>query len=94
MANRFLATVSVTDLQYDAGAVLDQIGTTGKPTAVVRDEHAAAVLMSIDAWERAEAERDLLQRLAKGEAEIASGEGHDLDEVLAEADKILRPRPA
>ncbi len=48
--------------------------------------------MSIGVWEKAEAERDLLRRLAQGECEIASGAGHDLDEVLAEADRLLNSR--
>jgi PHD/YefM family antitoxin component YafN of YafNO toxin-antitoxin module len=50
---------------------------------------AAAVLMSIDAFERAENQRELLILLARGEREIASGMGHSLDSVLAEADKLL-----
>ena len=94
MGTRFSATVSVNDLQHDAGAILEELGASDQPTAVVRDDQATAVLMSIGAWEKAEAERDLLRRLAKGEAEIASGAGHDLDDVLAEADRLLHPRSA
>ena len=92
MRKRFLTQVSVSDLQHDAGAVLEELGTSEQPTAVVRDDRATAVLMSIGAWEKAEAERDLLQSLATGEAEIATGAGHDLEDVLAEADRILHPR--
>ncbi len=94
MATRFSTTVSVSDLQHDAGSILEEIGASNQPAAVVRDDQATAVLMSISAWEKAEKERDLLQRLAKGEAEIAAGAGFDLDEVLAEADRILHPRSA
>lgn len=32
---------------------------------------------------------ELVRLLARGEREIAKGEGHDLDEVLAEADRLL-----
>ncbi len=49
-------------------------------------------VMSIGVWKMAEAERELLERLAQGEAEIASGLGHDLDDVLADADRILHSR--
>ena len=45
--------------------------------------------MSLDAFERSEAERELLLLLAHGEKEIAAGIGHSLDEVLAEADSLL-----
>jgi len=92
MKHRFSARVSVNDLQHDTGAVLDELITSNKPTAVVRGRQATAVLISIGAWEKAEAERQLLQTLAAGEAEIAAGSSHDLDDVLAEADRILRSR--
>ena len=84
----------MSDLQQDAGTVLEKLRASGRPTAIVRDEQAAAVVMSIDAWEQAETERDMLHRSAQGEAEIAFGEGHDLDEVLAEADRLLQSRNA
>ena len=45
--------------------------------------------MSIEAFEHAEHERQILHLLAKGEREIAAGRGFDLDSVLAEADEIL-----
>jgi hypothetical protein len=31
----------------------------------------------------------MLRALVKGEKEIAAGGGHDLDDVLAEADRLL-----
>ncbi len=45
--------------------------------------------MSLDAYERSEAERELLLLLARGEKEIAAGVGHSLDQVLAEAGSLL-----
>ncbi len=92
MERRFAERISVADLQHDAGAILDELSVSNQPTAVVRNEHAAAVLISIGAWEKAESERQLLQRLAQGEAEIASGLGYDLDDVLADADRLLQSR--
>ncbi len=94
MRTRFSATVSVNDLRHDTSTILEELGASDQPTAVVRGQQATAVLMSIGAWEKAEAERELLKRLAQGEAEIASGVGHDLDDVLAEADRLLHPRSA
>ena len=92
MKHQPLETVSITELQQDAGAVLDELAASNQPTAVVREQHAAAVLLSVSAWEKAETERRLLRRLAQGEAEIAAGSGHSLDEVLAEADQLLQSR--
>ncbi len=45
--------------------------------------------MSLDAYERSDAERELLLLLARGEKEIAAGLRHSPDEVLAEADALL-----
>jgi len=85
----FLSTVSVGDLQRDALSIVDGLkGSTG-PTAVTEDQRPKAVLMSLEAFERSEDERRLLKRLALGEVEIEAGEGYDLDEVLAEADRVL-----
>ncbi len=46
-------------------------------------------MVSIETYERAEHERQILLLLARGESEIRAGKGHDLDEVLAEADRLL-----
>jgi hypothetical protein len=46
-------------------------------------------MLSVEAYERAEHEREILRLLARGEREIAAGAGHDLDSVLAEADALL-----
>jgi hypothetical protein len=45
--------------------------------------------LSVEQYERSENDRQLLLALAKGEQEIAQGRGHDLDDVLKEADAIL-----
>jgi hypothetical protein len=46
---------------------------------------------SAEEYERAEHERQILWILARGEREIAAGKGQGLDEVLAEADRLLPP---
>ena len=45
--------------------------------------------MSVQEYERENSERQVLRLLARGEKEIAAGEGFDLDAVLAEADALL-----
>jgi len=88
--SRFLSTVSVSDLQRDAMSIVERLEGSTQPTAVTEDKRPRAILMSLEAFERSEDERRLLKRLALGEAEIEAGVGHGLDEVLAEADRILR----
>jgi PHD/YefM family antitoxin component YafN of YafNO toxin-antitoxin module len=54
---------------------------------------AQAVLLSVEAYERGEREREILRELARGEREIAAGRGFPLERVLADADKVLARRP-
>jgi prevent-host-death family protein len=81
--------VPVSDLRQDTAAVLKQVRDSSEPVFITQRGRATAVLMSIDAYERSENQRELLILLARGEKEIASGIGHGLDTVLAEADKLL-----
>ena len=81
--------VPVSDLRQDAAAVLKKVRASTDPVFITQRGRAAAVLMSIDAFERSENQRELLILLARGEREIASGIGHSLDSVLAEADDRL-----
>jgi hypothetical protein len=47
------------------------------------------VLLSIEIYQQVQAEREIFARLAQGEREIADGQGHDLDDVLDEAETRL-----
>lgn len=79
----------VTDLRQDAAAVLKQVCRSKEPLVITQRGRAAAVLLSAEAYQQAEHERQLLRLLARGEKEIAEGNGYDLDAVLAEADALL-----
>jgi prevent-host-death family protein len=81
--------IPVTDLRQDAAAVLRQVRDSKEPVVITQRGRAAAVMMSAEAYERAEHDRELLRLLARGEKEIAAGKGHRLDAVLAEADALL-----
>lgn len=81
--------IPVTDLRQDAAAVLKRVQVSQRPLVITQRGRAAAVMLSVDTYERGEQERHLLRLLVRGEQEIAAGVGHDLDEVLAEADALL-----
>ena len=81
--------IPVTDLRQDAAAALKQLRISKQPVVITQRGRAAAVLMSMEEYERGEHERQLLHLLARGEQEIAAGKGFDLDAVLAEADAVL-----
>ena len=81
--------VPVTDLRQDAAAVLKRLKSSSEPLVITQRGRAAAVLLSLDAYERSEHERELLRLLARGEQEISEGKGFSLDDVLKEADSLL-----
>jgi prevent-host-death family protein len=81
--------IPVTDLRQDASAVLKRVRTSKDPLIITQRGRAAAVMLSVSAYQRSEQERQILELLARGEKEIAAGKGYDLDDVLAEADTRL-----
>ncbi len=81
--------IPISDLRQDAAAVLRQIKVGKHPLFITQRGRAAAVMMSIEAYETAEKEREVLRILAQGEREIAAGKGFSLSNVMAEADAIL-----
>jgi prevent-host-death family protein len=83
------AIIPVSDLRQDAARVLKNVKDSKEPLFITQRGRATAVLMSLDAYERSEAARELLLLLARGEKEIEAGVGHPLEQVLAEADGLL-----
>ena len=81
--------VPVTDLRQDAAAVLKRLQSSSEPLVITQRGRAAAVLLSLDAYERSQHERELLRLLARGEQEISEGKRYSLDDVLKEADSLL-----
>lgn len=81
--------VPVSDLRQDVAAVLKRVQASREPTVITQRGRATAVLLSIEAYERRERERELLQFLARGEKDIAAGRGASLEEVLVDADRVL-----
>ena len=83
------AIVPVSDLRQDAANLLGRIKKSGQPLVITQRGRAAAVMVSVDEYERVEQQREILKLLIQGEKEIAAGLSHDLDDVLADADRIL-----
>ena len=85
--------VPITDLRQDAAAVLEQVRGSTQPLVITQRGRAAAVMLSVEAYERSERGRELLLLLARGDKEIAAGEGMTLESVMAEADRLLEEEP-
>jgi prevent-host-death family protein len=81
--------IPITDLRQDAATALKRVRATKQPLVITQRGRAAAVMVSVEAYERAEHERQILLILARGEREIRTEKGHDLDEVMGEADRLL-----
>lgn len=88
------AIIPITDLRQDAAGALDRVRRSREPVVITQRGRAAAVMLSIEAYERTERESQILRILAGGEREIAKHKGRDLAAVLAEADQLLRDAEA
>lgn len=80
--------IPVSDLRQKTSGVLKDI-SSGEPVFITQRGRAAAVMVSMRAYERSQHELDILRLLARGEKEIEAGAGYELDEVLKEADRFL-----
>jgi prevent-host-death family protein len=86
---KLLNIIPISDLRQNAAKVLKRVKDSREPTVITQRGRAAAVMLSVEAFEQSERDRELLRLLARGEREIETGEGHALDSVLAEADALL-----
>ena len=82
--------VPITDLRQDATSIVKRLSLAGEPLIITQRGRAAAVMVSIEAYEHSQHELEILRLLARGEKEIEAGKGYDLDTVLAEADTLLK----
>jgi len=86
---KLMNILPISDLRQNAANVLKKLRDNKEPIVITQRGRAAAVIISIEAYEKSECDKELLRLLAKGDKEIETGEGYDLDTVLAEADLIL-----
>lgn len=82
--------VPITDLRQDATSIVKRVTKSRQPLIITQRGRAAAVMLSIEEYEHSQHELELLRLLAKGEKEIEAGKGYDLDDVLSEADSLIR----
>jgi len=81
--------IPISELRQDTAGVIKKMKTSREPVVITQRGRAAAVMVSAQAYERTQYELGLLKALAKGEAEMAAGEGVDLETVFAEVDALL-----
>jgi prevent-host-death family protein len=81
--------VPISDLRQDAAGVIKRVVATDEPVFVTQRGRPAVVIQSTQAYERLQHENEILRILARADAEIAAGVGHDADDVMAEARALL-----
>ncbi len=81
--------IPISDLRQNASDVLKGVAASREPVFITQRGRAAAVLVSMDVYENSQHAMDVLHLLARGEKEIEAGIGHELDDVLKEADRLL-----
>lgn len=82
--------IPITDFRQDAARALKQVQRSADPVIITQRGRAAAVMLSVEAFEQGERERHILRLLAQGDQDIGEGKGSSLDVVLAKADRLLR----
>jgi prevent-host-death family protein len=85
--------IALADLGRDTVGVLEDLRRTNEPVIITDDGGPAAVLLTVEAFERDARERQLLLLLVRGEEEIAAGVGYETDDVMAAADALLDTSP-
>jgi prevent-host-death family protein len=91
---KLMNILPVSDLRQDAAKVLKQLRDNKEPIIITQRGRAAAVIIGVEAYEKSERDKEILHLLAMGDREIETGEGYDLDTVLAEADSLLAREPS
>ena len=84
--------IPITDLRQDATTIVKRVTASREPLVITQRGRAAAVMVSMEAYEHSQHELELLRLLARGEKEIEAGKGYDLEVVLAGADSLLKEK--
>ena len=81
--------IPISDLRQNASDVVKRVSSSREPVFITQRGRAAAVMVSMEVYQNSQHEMDVLHLLARGEKEIEAGIGHELDDVLKEADRFL-----
>jgi prevent-host-death family protein len=85
--------IPISDLRQNASDIIKRVASSREPVFITQRGRAAAVMVSMKDYEHTQHENEILRLLARGEKEIEAGVGHELEDVLKEADRILGIKP-
>ncbi|MBN1827998.1 MAG: type II toxin-antitoxin system Phd/YefM family antitoxin [Deltaproteobacteria bacterium] len=86
--------IPIFDLRQNASDVVKNVLSSREPVFITQRGRAAAVMVSMEVYEKTQRKLDILHLLARGEKEIAAGTGHELEDVLKEVDHYLEAAKA
>jgi prevent-host-death family protein len=81
--------IPISELRQEVASIVKDLTSSPDPVVVTQRGRAAVVMLSAESYQKSQHELEILKILARGETEIAAGETVPMDQVLAEADKIL-----
>ena len=87
--NRIPKFIPITDLRQDAAAVLRAIQSGDEPIVIMQRSRSAAVMISVDTYERMITEREVLGILVMGDKDIKAAKGISVDQLLAELNDVM-----
>lgn len=85
--------IPISDLRQDTAGVIKRATENDEPVFITQRGRPSAVLLSNQAYECDQRKLEILLMLAQGEREIAAGEWHTLEDVLAEAQELISRKP-
>ena len=87
--NKIPKFIPITDLRQDAAAVLRAIQSGEEPVVIMQRSRSAAVMISVDAYERMIYEREVLGILVMGDKDIKAAKGLSVEQLLAEVADVM-----
>ena len=85
--------VSIDQFGDDVRGIIAGLTESDPPVVINDGGRGVAVLFSMAAYEKAEYERELLRRVARGRREAEEGQSRDLEDVMRDADALLASDP-
>lgn len=81
--------IPISDLRQNASDVVKIVSSSKEPVFITQRGRAAAVMVSMEVYQNSQHEIEVLHLLAGGVKELEAGIGHDLDDMLKEADRFI-----
>ena len=73
--------IPVTELKAHTKEILMRVSRTGEPILITQNGHSAALIVDVEAYQAQQRRLHIFEAIAKGEREIAAGQGIPHSEV-------------